>query len=51
MPTYGFWTPCALCPEGNVHVVNEYDQDYGDSGTPNITGGLYGPKCDLAPCP
>ena len=35
----------------NIHVVNEYDEQYGNSGTTAITGGLYFPRGDPAWAP
>ena len=49
-PTYDFWARCWFCNEHKVHVVNEFDRDYGDEGTTTITGGLYCPTCNLATC-
>ena len=29
-PTYDLWARCWFCNEQKVHVVNEYERDYGD---------------------
>lgn len=48
MPASDFWTRCWLGIGQNVHVVNEYDRDYGDEGT--VAVGLYCQLCDPATC-
>ena len=47
-PTYDFRACCWFCNEQKVHVVDEYERNYGDEGTTTIAGGLYCPRCDLA---
>ena len=49
-PTYDFWARYWFCHEQKVHVVNEYDREYGDEGTTTITRGHYCPRCYLAIC-